>query len=263
MAGNAHELVHHDANHLCAAGHFDAEGLFDAHAEAVAVLVGGHIVHSVGEVEHLGVGETFAELLYAAVDVAAHDVNLLDGLAVDGGAEAHDAVGGGVLGADVDYIVFFLEDFVVLSGDVAVLVFDEGVCVVLVLFVVEAYGVELRVGVVVLAERGSYPVVAEEEAAHVGVADELDSVEVVYFAFLEIRDFPDVAYGVEAWLLAVGSLDAYADHLPVAVGGGEIVEAAECLGPVHADYGGEQVEAVLVVQGEGEGVPFGVRHLYQ
>ena len=46
--------------------------------------------------------------------------------------------------------------------------------------------------IIVLTHRVSYPVVTQVEAAHVGMSNEDDAVEIVYFTLQEICCFPDV-----------------------------------------------------------------------
>ena len=60
VGGEAVELVHDGADVFDAFRYFQSHGFFDAHAEGVAVLVGGKVVQSVGQGERLRVGEAFA-----------------------------------------------------------------------------------------------------------------------------------------------------------------------------------------------------------
>ena len=106
VGSNARELVHDHADHLSAARDLNAGSLLDGHTEAVVVWVGREVVRTIHEVESPGISELLADLLDATVDVAAVEVDLLDGLTVDSCTETEHAVSGRVLRADVDNKVF-------------------------------------------------------------------------------------------------------------------------------------------------------------
>ena len=221
----------------------------------MAVDVCGHIVHALGVQEHLGIGQVLTHLLDAAVDITADNVNLLHCLAVDAGTVAHHTVGGRVLRAHVDDILVVLEDLALDFLDFAVLVLDPAAGVVLTGLVVETQGVAC--GIVVLAQGVPYPIVAQEHAAHVGMTDEHDTVEVIDFALLEVGHGPDVTHGVQAWVLTVGGGHLDVEQL-VGVGVGQIVNAAQGFSPVHADDGAEHVVMQLGLEGACQVMPLSV-----
>ena len=260
MGRQTHQLVHHQADELGAAGHLDAEGLLDAHAHAVTVDVGGHVVHALGVEEHLGIGQALTHLLDAAVDVSADDVDLLHRLAVEAGTVAHHAVGGRVLRADVDNILVVLKDLALHLLDLTVLVLDPAAGVVLVGLVLETQGV--AGGVVVLAQGVTHPVVAQEHAAHVGVTDEDDAIEVIHLALLEVGHGPQVHNAVQHGILTVGGGDLDVQQL---VGGdvGQVVNAATGVGPFHAHNGVEHAIVQLVLESAGQVMPLCVGHGHQ
>ena len=178
------QLVHHHADYLRAAADFDAGGLFYENAESVVVIMGREVVEAVHEVEGLLVCEVLAEFFNATVDIAHVDVDFLYYLAVYSGAEPKHAVCGGVLRADVHHEVFFLEHAGFVLDDFALGVEGVHVGEVRLALVLDAYGVDVGVGVVVLAQGVSHPVDAEEEATHIGVVNEYYAEEVEYFALV-------------------------------------------------------------------------------
>ena len=75
----------------------------------MAVLRGPKVVETVREGERLRIGQFLADLLNAAVDIAAVHVQLADDLALKRDAETQHAVRCRVLGTDVDHIFVLLE----------------------------------------------------------------------------------------------------------------------------------------------------------
>ena len=218
----------------------------------MAVLVGRHIVHAVGEMKYLRIAQTLRKLLDASVDVTGDDVDLLHHLAVERCAETHHAVGRRMLRADVDHILVVLEHLAGSLDHLSVGVERIRAGVVLVLLVLEANRVERRVGVIILAERMSHPVVAQEEAAHVGMSDELDAEHVVDLAFLEIGHLPEAGNGMDVGVVARCAHHLDRQHLPVARSACEVIDDANRLLPVHAHHGGEHVEAEFLLQSSRE-----------
>ncbi len=158
------------------------------------VVVSREIVQTVHKMERLGVCESLAQFFYAAMDVAHVHVDFLDFLTVDCSAETEHAMRGRMLGADVHHEILGLEHAHVLFCKCAVGIARIGGCEVALPLAFDAYRVQVGVGIVVFAERISFPVDAKEQAAHVGIADEDNSEEVVDFALIKSSDFPYVGY---------------------------------------------------------------------
>jgi len=176
------------------------------------------------------------------LDIAEVEVDFLDFLAVYGSAETQHAVGCGVLRAYVDHEVVFLEYAALALYEFALVVEGVDVGKVGLTLVFYRHGVNLGVGVVVFAQGVAYPVEVEEQAAHVAVAHEYDTEEVVDLALVETGNVPHVFYRVNPWFLAVATgKHLHADYL---VGGRrhQVVNSAEALGPVHAYHGNAVVE---------------------
>ncbi len=130
--------------------------------------------------------------------------------------------------------------------------------------VVETHGVGLGRCVVILAQGVSYPVVAQEQAPHVGMVDEDDAEIVVDLALVEVGHMPQVAYGVEHGLLTVVGGHAYRYVVAVACRG-EVVHYAESLGPVHTYKRHEvvKVEFRILFEGLGQCMPLGIGNIHQ
>ena len=256
VRSDTRQLVHHNTDNLCAARYFNACSTFKEQTQAVVVVVGREIVESVHVVERLGVCERLAKFFHTAVDVTHVHVDFLDFLAVDGSAETKNAVCGGVLRANVHHKILGAEYFNFFLHHLAVL-FHPGVGEVGLTLVFNRHGVEGGVFIVVLAQGEALPVDVEEEATHVGVANENNAVEVVNLTFVEACHTPKVGYGVEHWALAVGCTYAYAYYF-VGLRRHQIVNAPERFLPVHTYNGNEVVHGAVVAESSSEGMPFGV-----
>ena len=73
------QFVHDGTDILHTVAYFNAHSLLDACTKGVAVLMCAQIIQTVSQCQCLRVGETFAHLLDAPVDVAAVGIYLLDG----------------------------------------------------------------------------------------------------------------------------------------------------------------------------------------
>ena len=186
------QLVHDGAYVLHALAHLQPQTLLDAHAECVSVLRGSEIVQTVGQGQCLRIGQALAHLLDAAVYVSAVYVELADDLAFERDAETEHAVRGRVLRADVDHILTLVEYDAALAYEAAVGHKLEVGGAVLRDLVAHAQGVERRI--VILAQGVSDPVVAQIEATHVGVVEELYAEVIVCLALVEQGALPYVAH---------------------------------------------------------------------
>ena len=70
---------------------------------------------------------------------------------------------------------------------------------------VKTHGIHLGTCIVVLAQGVTYPVVAQEQSAHIGVIDEDYAEVIINFTLIEIGHGPKVGYAVKHGLLTVGS----------------------------------------------------------
>ena len=258
---DTHQLVHDGAHILGTGRDLDLQGVLDTEAHGMTVLLSRQIVETVGKVERLRIGERLAQLLDTPVYITAIDIDFLDNLAVERGAQAQYTVRGRVLRAYVDNKLLGGEQHVRALFEFSVGSLDNGMCHIVDSFVFEANGIYLGIGVVVLAQGITHPVVAQEETPHVGVIDETDSEEVVNLALIQIGRFPKVYDRVEQRIFAVGSFNFYR-YLLVVGRAREIIDTAQSLAPVHAYDRNQIVEVQFVTQIKRQIVPLGIGHRY-
>ena len=205
----------------------------------MTVLHGTEIVHAVGQRECLRVGQRFADLLDCAVNIAKVGIDFGDDFTVDARAEVQYAVGRGVLRAEVDHIVVLSEYRGLFAVQRSVGVERVARCEIRDGFVAHGNLFIFLFGLVVLAEGEAHPILAQEDAAQIGVIHEDHAVEVVHFALVEIGNVPEVAGRGQHGLLAIGAdgLDMHhferfgirqgvhcAESLFAPVGSGEVFE---------------------------------------
>ena len=183
------QLVHNRTDHLHAVAHLHAHGLLDTHTERVAVLHRAEVVKAVRQRQRLRVSHLLADLLHTTVNVAQVRVDLADAFTLQRHTEVKHTVGRGVLRTDVHHIIVLVPDAVfhllhaavlaeaVLRGEVAQWFVRHAERIVL-----------LRR--VVLAEGEAHPVLAHEQAAHIGVVREDDAVEVIHFTLVSVGNVP-------------------------------------------------------------------------
>ena len=183
------QFVHNRTDHLHAVAHLHAHSLLDAHTERVAVLHRAEVVKAVRQRQRLRVSHLLADLLHTTVNVAQVRVNLANAFTLQRHTEVKHTVGRGVLRTDVHHIIVLVPDAVfhllhaavlaeaVLRGEVAQRFVRHAERIVL-----------LRR--VVLAEGEAHPVLAHEQAAHIGVVREDDAVEVIHFTFVSVGNVP-------------------------------------------------------------------------
>ena len=163
--------------------------------------------------EGLHIAQILTEFLDSAMDIAHIDIDFLDGLTIDGGAETQHTVSGGMLRADVHHEVILFEDPRALMLDRAVGLLHPRVGVVGLAFVLNRDGVDFRIGVVILAEGVTHPVNVEEKATHIGIVYKDNPVEVIDFALIYAGDAVKVGNGMNHRIVAVGGLHLYRDKL--------------------------------------------------
>ena len=196
------QFIHNGTDVLYSFAHFDAHGFFDTHTQGMAVLVCAQVIQAVGQCQCLWIGEAFAHLFDASVDVAAVYVQLLDDFPFQTYTETEYTMSGRVLRADIDDVFIFVEQNITLFDYTTVGQFFVVVSYIVRLFVRHTEWVEAFV--IILAERMSYPVFTQIQTAHVRVTDEVDAEEIVCFTLVELGCFPDVAYTWEFRVLAIG-----------------------------------------------------------
>ena len=100
---DAGQLAGDGADVLGPLGDLDAYEFFDGQTQGHVARIGGEVVHAVGVGHELLVGFVFGQFFDAAVQVADVEDAFLDAFAVELGYDAQYAVGGGVLGPDVEH----------------------------------------------------------------------------------------------------------------------------------------------------------------
>ena len=154
----------------------------------------------------LGIAESLTKFLDTAVDITEVKVDFLMVSPVDCCAESKYAVVAGCCWTDVDNEVLGCEDHVfTILHDSSVGFLNVGNRSILYLFMVKTHGIHLRIRIVVLAQGVTYPVVAQEQSAHIGVIDEDYAEVIINFTLIEIGHGPKVGYAVKHGLLTVGS----------------------------------------------------------
>ena len=254
---DTHQLIHDGAHILCTGRDFELKGILDTEAHGVTVLLSRQIVETVGKVECLRIGERFAQLLDSAVYITAIDIDFLDNLTLERGAQTQYTVRSGVLGTDVHDELFGCEYRVGALLEFTVGSLDNSVRYIVDSLVLKPNGVNLGAGIVVFAQGVSHPVVAQEQPAHVGVVDEADAEEVVDLTFVQIGRFPKVGNRMEQRVFAVGRFDFYR-NLRIVGRACEIIDTTQGLAPVHAYDRNQIVEVQFVVQIECQIVPLGI-----
>ena len=157
-----------------------------------------------------------------------------------------------MLRTDIHYEIVFLEDAALALNELAFVVEAVNVGKVGLALVFNRHGVDFRIGIVVLTHGIAYPVEVEEQAAHIAVAHEDDTEEIVYFAFVETGHMPHVFHRVYPGFLAVAlGNNLHTDNI-VCLCRHQIVYSAEVFGPVHAYHGNAVVEFEIGVVAEGE-----------
>ena len=203
------------------------------------------IIETIGQRERLRIGHALAHFLRTAVDITAMHVDLLDDLALERGTEAQYAMRRRVLGADVDHILLFVEKHMFSLFDLTVLELVAG-SLVLGRFIGLRYRIDLRVRIVILAERIADPVVAQVQPAHIGMARKPDAVEVVYFTLVQVGRMPQVAYTGQNRMFTVGRLDTQ-HHFVAQRSRTQVVHHTEGFAPVGSGHANQKIELRLTV----------------
>ena len=185
------QLIHHGANHLHAVADFYAQRLLNTHAERMAVLHGTEVVHTVGQRQCLGIGERLVNLFNTAVDIAKDGVNLLNGFPFECHTEVEHTVGRGVLRTDVHHIIAVCKNRIAPAGNRTIGIQCQFFSIVRQGFVGHAERIVL-LRLIILTERITHPVFAQEYATHIGVTRKADAVEVKYFALVNVCHCPKV-----------------------------------------------------------------------
>ena len=117
---NTLQLVHDGTNVLHALAHLDAHGIFDTHTECMTIVMSCQIIQTVGQSQCLWIGEAFAHLFDASVNVTAVYVQLLDDFTFEGNTETKDSVSRWMLRTDVDNVFILIKQDFTLFNDTSV-----------------------------------------------------------------------------------------------------------------------------------------------
>ena len=193
VRSHALQLVHDGTDILCAFRNLDARRPLDTHAQRVAVLVRAQVVQPVRESQRLWISQAFAQLLNAAMDITQHGIDFLHRLAVERGAQAQGTVRRRMLRPDVHHEVIRVEHHVLPPFQCAVGHQPKFFRHVGILFI--SHVQRIAVHVVILAQGVTFPILAQEKAAHIGIAREEDAQEIIRLALLDFRRLPQSAHG--------------------------------------------------------------------
>ena len=125
------------------------------------------------------------------MDVTAVNIDLLDDLTLDGGAQTEHTVSRRVLRTDIDHILLLVEELVVAHLQFTILKLDL-LGLILSLLVGRRHGVEFRIGIIILTQRITFPVVTQEQTTHIGMSDKTDTEIVEHFTFVKVGRMPQV-----------------------------------------------------------------------
>eukprot|EP00825_Cyclidium_porcatum_P002331 TRINITY_DN11073_c0_g1_i1.p2 TRINITY_DN11073_c0_g1~~TRINITY_DN11073_c0_g1_i1.p2 ORF type:complete len:369 (+),score=42.63 TRINITY_DN11073_c0_g1_i1:92-1198(+) len=231
VAGDPIELVEQRADVLGAARHRDAEEFFVGLRPSQVIGDGGGVVHAVGPDLALEEGLVLADLLDAPVQVPDHGLAVADGLALESQLDPEHAVGGRVLGAQVDFHLLVLEHRSLRLGPLEVDAELTGLCqgdavehAVAVLAEVDIALAPAHHGIF-LAQGMALPVLGAEDAGHVRVVREADAQHVPDLPLHPVGGWVDLggALGLEP----LGDKDAQAQAL-AAADARQVIDHTEC-----------------------------------
>ena len=121
-----------------------------------------------------------------------------------------------VLGADVHNVFLVTEEYHLFISHGTIRVqfqLDSGIdC----FFIVHTQWV-VFFRIIILTHRIAYPVITQGETTHIRVPNEDNAIEVIYFTFIKVRCFPNVAYTGQFRIFAAKVAVRTAACLPVAV----------------------------------------------
>ena len=243
---DTHQLVHHRADILCAQGNFKLHGIFDTHTQRVTILMGRKVIKTVGHMEGLRVGHALPQFFYTAVYVTAMHIDLLDNFTFERGTETQYAVSGGVLRTDIDNVVVFLKDIHNFLFHLPIGTHRQGYGRIGTLLISLGYGIVFTARVVIFTQGITVPVFAEEDTAHIGMADKSYAVEVVNFTFFKIGVGPHIAHRIEYRIFAIGRC-GFENHPMIVFYRVEVIYHTQCIPPVHSDKGRQVVKQQLAV----------------
>ena len=160
------------------------------------------IVETVHEMEGLRIGIHLAYLLHATMDIAEIQVDFLYDLTVDCCAETKHTMSRRMLRADIDHKIISLEYTSFLFHNLA-FTFHPCIGKVGLTFVLYGYGIDIRIIVIILAQRIPLPVNIKEETTHIRIVDEYYAEIVIYLTFIYGSDIPDIEHRMNERLLTI------------------------------------------------------------
>ena len=209
--------------------------------------MGAKIVEAIGERQYLWICIFFAYFFYAAMNVTTMHIDLAYELALERQTETQNAVGGGVLRAYIDDILFIIELRIerTLYASVG---FKRVEVILLVLLAVHPYGVHRLALVVVLSERVAHPIVAQIKTTHEGVSRKDYSEEIEYFALVHIGNEPYVAHRGTDSIIAIGGARSHSSILLGSAVLEHIYRSYSLVAPIHANHVAQKIHALLATQ---------------
>ena len=146
------------------------------------------IVQTVCQRQCLWISQLFVQFFHTTVNVSQYRINLANSFTFQFHTEVQYSVSRWVLWTDIDYVIFWFKDFATFSMIVhTILIVHQTRSFVCQRFVGHTCWIELF-RFIILTHRIAHPVFAQEDATHIGIADELYAVEVEYFTFVDICD---------------------------------------------------------------------------
>ena len=180
------QLVHDGTDVMYSVRELYAHGLFYHTHQSVAVVHGAQIVETVCQGECLRIGHALHHLLYAAVYVAQVRIDVLHGLAVEHRLQSQHTVRRGVVRTEVHHKVVVIKESVARLHQFAQVVEVPLRRVVALRLIGHGEPVVLRAHVIVLAQRITHKVIAQEESSHVGMTEKLNAQEVEHLALHQV-----------------------------------------------------------------------------
>ena len=109
-----------------------------------------------------------------------------------------------MLRAYVDYVLIIGKYLLIHSLKFTILRFHKTEGIVFVLLIIVWDRIQIRVGIIVLAQWVTHPIITQEETPHIGMIDKCDSEEVINFTLLIVRHGPHITNRMQQWFFAIG-----------------------------------------------------------
>ena len=156
------------------------------------------------------------------------------------------AVRSRVLRADIDDIIIFLENVDNFFLDFPVCTHTQRYGRIGTLFIRLGNRIVFTTGIVIFPHGITNPVLPQEYAAHIRMADKAYAVKIVHFPFFEIGIFPNIAHAVQQRILAVGR-HSFENHPMIVFYRIQVIDHAESFAPIDTDESCKVIELQLVL----------------